>query len=124
MEGKKPAAKVIPYQDVPAVEFGGEAPGVTVRSLVHEESDGAPFYNLRMIEVAPGGNTPDHSHPYEHENFVVDGAGDVMIEGEWHRLGPGYVVFVPPGARHQYRNAGAGPFRFLCGIPVSRLQRQ
>lgn len=121
MEARETKGKVVHYDEVPAIVFGDEAPGVTIRRLIDEERDGAPFYNLRMLEIAAGGNTPDHVHPNEHENFILSGNGEVMVEGEWHPVGPGDVVFVPPGVRHQYRNAGDEPFRFLCGIPVSRL---
>lgn len=124
MKRKETMAKIARYDKIPAVVFGDEAPGVTIRRLIDEEHDGAPVYNLRMLEIAPGGNTPDHAHPNEHENFVVSGKGQVMIEGEWHPLADGDVVFVPPGVRHQYRNAGDEPFRFLCGVPVSRLIEQ
>lgn len=114
-------AKVCHYTDVPAEIFGDQAPGVTIRWLIDEDKDGAPVYALRLIEVAPGGHTPDHSHPFEHENFVIEGSGRVQIDGEWHQVGVGQVVFVPPGAQHTYVNAGQSPFKFLCGIPVSRL---
>lgn len=114
----KPPSKVIHYGDVPAEPFGDEAPGVRIRLLIDRERDGAPTYVLRMIEVDPGGNTPDHDHPFEHENFVVDGKGEVMIEGEWRQVSKGDIIFVPPGVRHQYRNTGESVFRFLCGIPA------
>jgi quercetin dioxygenase-like cupin family protein len=114
-------AKVCHYTDVPAEIFGDQAPGVTIRWLIDEDKDGAPVYALRLIEVAPGGHTPDHTHPFEHENFVIEGSGRVQIDGEWHQVGVGQVVFVPPGAQHTYVNAGQTPFKFLCGIPVSRL---
>jgi quercetin dioxygenase-like cupin family protein len=114
-------AKVCHYTDVPAEIFGDQAPGVTIRWLIDEDKDGAPVYALRLIEVAHGGHTPDHTHPFEHENFVIEGSGRVQIDGEWHQVGVGQVVFVPPGAQHTYVNAGQTPFKFLCGIPVSRL---
>jgi quercetin dioxygenase-like cupin family protein len=117
----EPKAKAVHYTDVPAQVFGVEAPGVTIRWVIDENRDGAPNYALRVIEVAPGGNTPDHAHPYEHENFVVDGQGRVRLGEEWREVGPGSVIFVPAGLRHQYVNTGETPFRFLCGIPTSRL---
>ena len=116
--------KVVHYTDVHATEFGPTAPGAKIRVLIDDEHDGAPVYKLRMIEIDPGGNSPDHSHPYEHENFVVEGKGQVMIEGEWHDLQPGDVVLVPPSTRHQYRNAGESTFKFLCGIPVDKYFQQ
>ena len=117
-----PTPKVCRYTDVQDEVFGEEAPGVTIRWLIDEAADGAPVYALRMIEVAPGGHTPDHEHPYEHENFVVEGKGRVMIDGVWHNVDAGDVIFVPPSVRHTYVNAGEAPFKFLCGIPVSRLR--
>ncbi len=112
--------KIAHYTEIEAKEFGPAAPGASIRVLI-DENDGAPVYKLRMIEIAPGGNSPDHSHPYEHENFIVEGKGQVMMEGEWHDLKPGDVVLVPPNMRHQYKNSGDAPFKFLCGIPVDRL---
>lgn len=114
--------KVTHYTAVPAQEFGPEAPGTSIRWLIDDEHDGAPVYALRMIEIAPGGHTPRHSHPYEHENFVVEGTGRVWLNGEWHPLQAGDVVFVPGGAEHTYENTGEGMFRFLCGVPVKRLR--
>jgi len=116
----EPSAKACPYTDVPGAAFGDSAPGVTIRWLIDEENDGAPVYALRMIEVAPDGHTPRHTHPYEHENFIVSGEGRVLIGSEWHSVSAGHVVFVPPGIEHTYENTGKETFIFLCGVPVSK----
>ncbi len=116
----EPKGKAIHYTDVPALVFGDEAPGVTIRWVIDEPHDAAPNYALRVIEVAPGGHTPRHQHPYEHENFVIEGHGRVLLNDTWHDLRPGSVVFVPAGALHTYENTGEAPFKFLCGIPTSR----
>jgi quercetin dioxygenase-like cupin family protein len=113
--------KVVHYTDVPAlpVEDSG-ASGASIRWLIDAEHDGAPVYALRMIELQPGGHSPQHTHPFEHENFVVEGEGRVFIAGKWHDLKPGDVVFVPADVLHQYENTGTGVFKFLCGIPVKK----
>jgi quercetin dioxygenase-like cupin family protein len=116
-------AKAVHYTDVPAQVFGDEAPGVTIRWVIDETRDGAPNYALRVIEVAPGGHTPHHAHPYEHENYVMEGQGRVLLGDDWREVAPGSVIFVPAGLQHQYVNAGETPFRFLCGIPTQRLLR-
>ncbi len=116
----EPVAKAIHYTDVPAQVFGDQAPGVTIRWVIDEQHDGAPNYALRVIEVAAGGNTPRHAHPYEHENFVIEGQGRVLIADTWHDVGPGSVIFVPAGVLHTYENTGETSFKFLCGIPTSR----
>ena len=115
-------AKVCHYSEVEAEVFGDEAPGVTIRWVIDEEKDGAPYYALRVIEVAPGGNTPNHTHTFEHENYIMEGKGRIQIDGEWFEVAPGDVVFVPPNSQHTYVNLGNEMFRFLCGIPVSRLR--
>jgi quercetin dioxygenase-like cupin family protein len=114
--------KICHYTDVPAELVGAHAPGASMRWLIDDTHDGAPVYALRMVELAPGGSSPLHQHPYEHENFVVEGEGRVLMDGVWHPLKAGDVVFVTPGEVHQYANAGSTTFRFLCGIPVRRLR--
>ncbi len=118
----KVQGKVGRYTDVPAQTFGPEAPGTSIRWLIDDDHDGAPIYALRMIEVEPGGHTPRHSHPYEHENFVVAGQGRVLVNGAWRAVQAGDVIFVPGGMEHIYENTGDTPFKFLCGIPVRRLR--
>lgn len=117
-------SKVIHYSKIPSQEFGPTAPGSSIRWMIDDDHDDAPTASLRMIEVQPGGSSPRHTHPYEHENFVVEGKGRVLIEDQWHDLNPGDVAYVPPGILHQYVNAGDTVFKFLCLIPVKRLQGQ
>jgi quercetin dioxygenase-like cupin family protein len=109
--------KVRHFQAVPSqpVTMPG-ASGCTVRWLLGP-ADGTPNFAMRQFEVAPGGYTPRHSHPYEHEVFVLEGEG-VVVEGDQpHPLKAGDVVFVHPDEVHQFRNTGSGPLKFLCLIP-------
>jgi len=92
--------------------------GCQVRWLVGER-DGAPNFAMRQFEVAPGGFTPHHSHPYEHEVYVLEGQG-VVLDGTIERpLKPHDVIYVAPGDVHQFRNTGPGPLKFLCLVPHS-----
>jgi len=111
--------KVNHYQDVAQAPVTMEgSSGCQVRWLVDEEQ-GAPNFAMRQFEVAPGGYTPRHSHPYEHEVFVLEGTG-VVSEGDTeHPLAAGDVVFVVPGEVHQFRNTGSTPLKFLCMVPNS-----
>jgi quercetin dioxygenase-like cupin family protein len=114
-------AKVVHYTQVEAQVYGASAPGTSIRWLIDDDHDNAPVYALRMIEIEPGGHTPQHAHAFEHENFVVEGQGRVLLDGEWHAIKPGDVVFVPGNMEHCYENAGDTTFRVLCGIPVKKL---
>jgi quercetin dioxygenase-like cupin family protein len=108
------AFSAVPQQ--PVVLEGSS--GCQVRWLLGER-DGTPNFAMRQFEVAPGGHTPRHSHPYEHEVFVLEGEGVVFEGDQPHRLTAGDVVFVKPDEVHQFRNTGAGPLKFLCLVPNS-----
>jgi len=103
--------------ELSAVTMEG-ASDVCMRQLV-TEADGAPNFAMRQFIVDPGGHTPRHHHPYEHEIYVLEGSGTVL-EGETERpIAAGDVVFVEPDEIHQFRNTGGGPMTFLCLIPNS-----
>ena len=80
--------------------------------------DGAPHFAMRIFEVAPGGHTPLHRHPYEHEIYVLAGAGTVWRDGNEVPIQPGDVLYIPADEMHQFKNAGADVFQFICLIPA------
>ncbi len=97
--------------------------GCQVRWLL-SSTDGAPNFAMRQFEVAPGGFTPLHHHPYEHEIYVVEGQGEVYEGGTPHTISAGDVVLVTPNEVHQFKNNSDKPFKFLCLIPNSADNRQ
>jgi len=95
------------------------ADGVTIRVLMGDNV-GAPNFTLRHFEVAPGGHTPYHTHPWEHEVFVLSGKGTVKRKDGETTVGPGNFVFVPPYEEHDFANARTVSFSFLCAIPATK----
>lgn len=80
--------------------------------------DGAPVYSYRVFTLDPGGNTPYHSHPYEHMNFIIEGEGVLVNEnGEEKPLKSGDFALVYPNEKHQYRNNSSKVFKMICGVP-------
>jgi len=81
--------------------------------------DGAPVYSYRVFSVEPGGNTPYHSHPYEHMNFVIEGEGVLKnAAGEERTIKAGDFALVNPDEKHQYKNTSPNKvFRMICGVP-------
>lgn len=79
---------------------------------------GAPNFELRYIEIPPGGRSSDGSHSHEHEVFVVKGEGLVKGRDGEIRLVPGTAVFVPGHEAHQWINTRSDePFGFICVVP-------
>jgi quercetin dioxygenase-like cupin family protein len=108
------------YQQVPAEEVtmaGAEA--VTIRWLLGRKSP-APNFWLRLFEVQPGGHSPYHSHPSEHEIFVLEGSGRLNAKGGNFPLAAGTFALVEPGEEHQFENTGETVFKFLCLVPKEK----
>ncbi|MFH1219941.1 MAG: cupin domain-containing protein [Candidatus Eisenbacteria bacterium] len=96
-----------------------EAVGVKMRVLMSEK-DGAPNFIMRIFEIEPGGNTLYHTHPWEHEVYVLEGRGSVRQKGKDHPIEQGSFALVAPDEEHQFVNAGDGPLKFICCIPIVR----
>jgi quercetin dioxygenase-like cupin family protein len=102
-----------------AVEVEG-AKDTGIRWLISKE-DGAENFAMRIFEIEPGGHTPLHTHPHEHEIFAVEGEGVFVYEGKEYPFERDYVIFVPGGREHRFKNTGAGLLRLLCLIPMSAV---
>ena len=97
------------------------AKGVRVRWLISSE-DGAPHFYMRRYELAPGGRTPRHAHPWEHEVYILEGEGIVLGNERDNRFGAGDVIYIPPQEEHYFAADTAGPVVFLCVIPKEGKQ--
>ncbi len=89
---------------------------VSIRWLIGKDS-GAPNFYLRHFEVEPGGHTPYHSHPFEHEVYVLEGNARLDAQGKSFPLEPGSFALVMPDEEHRFENTGDSTFKFLCLIP-------
>ncbi len=105
-------------EDVPAEE-PENLPGVKIRWII-DRKRGATNFAMRLFEVAPGASTPLHDHWYEQEMFMLEGEGVLAGESAEHGLRPGLAMWVPPGERHQVRNTGAAPMKFICCVPIKK----
>lgn len=92
--------------------------GVSIRWLIGRQDNPDNFY-MRLFEVAPGGHTPRHGHPWEHEIYVLEGKGEALTPEGRQGLGPHTVIHVRAGEEHQFRNTGERPLKFLCLVPKS-----
>ena len=90
--------------------------GVVFRQLIAKDM-GAPNFYMRVFDVGPGGNTPKHTHDWEHEVFVVAGSGKVVLDGREETISEGDAVFVEPGELHQFVNDTDALMRMICVIP-------
>jgi len=110
--------KIIAIDQVEKIKVRMEGAAGAWKQLPLGSRDGAPVYSYRVFTLEPGGNTPFHSHPYEHMNFIIEGQGILKNEaGEERSLKAGDFALVLPNERHQYRNKSDKIFRMICGVP-------
>jgi quercetin dioxygenase-like cupin family protein len=91
--------------------------GVTMKLLVGKQ-DHAPTFAMRHFLVEPGGFTPMHQHPWEHEVLILSGEGEVESDTEVTSIASGDGLYIPSNELHQFRNTSTTPLEFLCIVPV------
>ena len=108
--------KVSRYLDAQAT---AELPGVIKREVINA-ADGAPNFCMRVFEVAPGVSTPLHSHPWEHEVYIL--SGEAVVKGEQGevQVGKDSAIYIPPNEQHCFMNQKDEPLRFICVIPMAQ----
>ena len=84
--------------------------GSTIRELHHTQ-----VQSLAEATLEPGQATERHQHRLTEEiYFVLEGSGDMEVDGEHRRVAVGDAVLIPPGAWHTLRNDGTSELVILC----------
>ena len=69
---------------------------------------------ITLVEGDPGSEQPLHGHPEAEQVYViVAGTGVMRVDDEEHEVGPGTLVFIPPGAKHAIRNRGGTSLTYV-----------
>lgn len=87
--------------------------GSTIRSILDRTNAPVAHQSLAEARVAAGGATERHYHKLSEEfYFILEGRGEMELDGERRSIGPGDAVLIPPGAWHTI--AATEALRFLC----------
>jgi quercetin dioxygenase-like cupin family protein len=73
---------------------------------------------VARVELAPGVAAGRHTHPGDEVSYVLEGEGELLIEGKPAqpvRAGDAFVI--PAGVKHDARNTGSQPMK-LVGVYV------
>ncbi len=98
------------------------APGVTVSSMVGEET-GATQISSGITTFAPGSSNTTHYHNAEESVIVIEGEGVMVIGGEEHHVKPNDAAFITPGTHHRIINTGDRPFRIAWSYATIHVSR-
>jgi mannose-6-phosphate isomerase-like protein (cupin superfamily) len=71
-----------------------------------------PHSQVVVMNITPGGEIGEETHADVDQVLVfVSGEGAAILEGEKARVGPGSLVQVPAGTRHNFVNTGSTDLR-------------
>ena len=79
---------------------------------------GAEKIEMFLFEMQMDGYSPLHSHAGEHQIYVLEGNGQVFDGKKATELQQGDVLIIQSNEKHQIKNLGASPLRFLMVSPV------
>lgn len=87
--------------------------GSTIRSILDRTNAPVQNQSLAEAQVPAGAATQRHYHKLAEEfYFILEGSGEMEIDGRIRKVGSGDAILVPPGAWHTIR--AIEPLRFLC----------
>ena len=73
---------------------------------------------VARVEIAPGANAGRHTHPGDEISYVLEGQGELLIDGQPPRaIKAGESFVIPAGVVHDARNDGNAPIK-LVGVYV------
>ena len=98
---------IICHDTVPEEEFPG---GATYRTLVGDDQGSTPV-RCGIQTSPPGYATPNHTHPYVEIVTVLEGSGEVWIDGQdgTRAISTGTTMVFPPNIAHGFRVIGTTP---------------
>ena len=91
-------------------------PGRDLRWLVTPETIGAQRVSVNIMNCPAGSVVrPLHAHKdIEEVLLILEGAGEVWVDGEIGQFKKGDAVLLPANSKHQVHSLGPGPLITAC----------
>lgn len=91
------------------------ADGSLIRELLGLPTARVRNQSLAEATLEPGQATQRHYHGEAEEiYFLLEGTGELEIDGDEASVATGDAVLIPPGAWHSIQATGSERLRFLC----------
>ena len=86
------------------------------------KSLGAEAFGFNVVDIAPGGQIPEHDHTGDNQEevfIILDGQATIVADGEEHEAPAGTYCRYAPAVSRTIRNNSEGPVQaLLIGVPV------
>jgi quercetin dioxygenase-like cupin family protein len=90
-------------------------PGIKRTIVKTQDVSGGHQAVIASVTIAPGASAGRHTHPGEEISYVIEGEGEILIDGQpplQVKAGDGFVV--PAGAIHDAHNTGTVPIKLAA----------
>jgi mannose-6-phosphate isomerase-like protein (cupin superfamily) len=65
-----------------------------------------------VMHIPVGGEIGEETHDHvEQTLYFLSGTGEAILNGETSNVGPGDIVIVTPGTKHNFKNTGSEPLK-------------
>ena len=99
-----------------------ELPGRTVTVLVGNEKMQSDLMTFGVTEVPPKSRMDPHNHVQEEIIYIMQGYGEVVINGQAEELKPGTVIKLVDDCEHYIENKSDETMRFtFCFHPTVQV---
>lgn len=100
--------------------------GADISIIMDGETVGTIYLTENMTRVKPGVTLePCHSHRNIEEIVcVIEGEGEVWIDGRTCKIKKGDSVLFPPNSRHTVRNMGTATLALLCFFSTPQYRKR
>jgi mannose-6-phosphate isomerase-like protein (cupin superfamily) len=100
------------WKDIDTIEDGC---GGTIYKILNIENSDLSRIEIVMCLFPPGEVAHLHYHKVMEEiYFIIEGDGEIELDGKWHTVQPEDSVAIPPNMKHRMRNVSTDKtLRFL-----------
>src|SRR5262249_18075528 len=103
-------ASIIKAQEAAGFQRGD---GVVTTLLVGRERAPDTVFTSGLTSFPPGRSAPMHSHNCGEQVTLLEGDGEVEVDGQKTRLKRYDTTYIPAGKSHRFNNVGSGPLVIL-----------
>jgi mannose-6-phosphate isomerase-like protein (cupin superfamily) len=113
-------AKIIKVESVPKIDRGG---GIFTTPLVTVHSTPGAKFTTGMSIYPRGKGAPLHVHNCDEQVTLLEGVGEVEVDGVITPLVKHDSTYIPAGIVHAFRNTGEDPMHILWIYSSDRVTR-
>lgn len=86
-----------------------------LKEILHPNNDAVAInYSLAQARIEVGKASLPHRLKGSETYYILEGEGEMSIEGDIKHIKKGNIIFVPPNAEQFVRNIGQVDLVFLC----------